>query len=374
MVENYSLEQIVDKFLEELKKAKRELGQFNILIIGKIGVGKSTLINSVFDGKLADTGVGKSITQEIKQYTKKDCPITVYDTPGLELIQEKADKVKQDVKGIILEKREQGIKEHIHTVWYCVNDLGKRWEEPEKFWIQEMSKLDIPVILVLTQTYDPKESELLKFFKSQTKEELPVNCIIPILAQSIKINQFTIPTHGLKNLVEETVKLIPEQAEIAFIHQQVASINLQSIEAERYLIGYLTGSALIASAPLPTIEFGALLGLQLTMLAHISMIFGLKFDKEFSTILITAIAGTATTKDIGIQFLTSLLSWIPGANVAVAPVAAAIAATMTLALGQAYIEAIKWYKLASSQEEEIPLNRLADKIVEFYKKLTIKRK
>jgi predicted GTPase len=131
MSENYSLEQIVQIFIEESKKAQRELGQFNILIIGKTGVGKSTLINSVFDKDIAKIGTGRPITQEIQQYTKDDCPITIYDTPGLELNQNQANKVKQDVTQIIQEKKYLDIKEHIHVIWYCVNGSHERFESVE---------------------------------------------------------------------------------------------------------------------------------------------------------------------------------------------------------------------------------------------------
>ena len=45
------------------EKAQRDLGKVNVLIAGCTGVGKSTLINSVFQGRLAATGQGEPVTQ-----------------------------------------------------------------------------------------------------------------------------------------------------------------------------------------------------------------------------------------------------------------------------------------------------------------------
>ena len=54
-----------DVFTEVLKKTQEELRNMkkaNILIVGKTGVGKSTLINNIFREEMAETGIGKPIT------------------------------------------------------------------------------------------------------------------------------------------------------------------------------------------------------------------------------------------------------------------------------------------------------------------------
>jgi uncharacterized protein (DUF697 family) len=205
---------------------------------------------------------------------------------------------------------------------------------------------------------------------------LPVNAIIPIMAQDQLITTtLSIPAYGLENLVEETAKLIPVQAERAFIHQQVASINLQAIQADKYLIAYVMGGAIIGATEAVLVNIGALLGLQVTMLAQISVIFAIDFDEKFLSILITSIAGSKGTEEIGKIFIQELLK-LMGVSAITAPITATITATMTLSLGRAYIEGIKWYRLALAKEENITPEQLATmreqlvtKVKEIYKKL-----
>lgn len=56
--------------------------ELNIIIAGKTGVGKSTLINAVFGEDVAKTGEGKPVTKGIKPHINKEKHLTIYDTEG----------------------------------------------------------------------------------------------------------------------------------------------------------------------------------------------------------------------------------------------------------------------------------------------------
>ena len=53
MTQSPDLKEVFDAAFE---KALRKLGKINVLIAGRTGVGKSTLINSIFHGNMAVTG------------------------------------------------------------------------------------------------------------------------------------------------------------------------------------------------------------------------------------------------------------------------------------------------------------------------------
>ena len=52
-----------------------KLAQLNVLIIGKTGVGKSTLVNSIFGESITEEGLGKPVTQKIHKIEKMGMPI-----------------------------------------------------------------------------------------------------------------------------------------------------------------------------------------------------------------------------------------------------------------------------------------------------------
>ena len=59
------------------------MGMCNVLIAGRAGVGKSTLINSVFHGRMVATGQGKPVTKTTRFITKSGVPLGIWDTRGL---------------------------------------------------------------------------------------------------------------------------------------------------------------------------------------------------------------------------------------------------------------------------------------------------
>ena len=63
--------QFIDRFKDELKG----MGHVNLIISGKTGVGKSTLLNAAFREDLASTGVGEPVTPEIRMYSKEQYPL-----------------------------------------------------------------------------------------------------------------------------------------------------------------------------------------------------------------------------------------------------------------------------------------------------------
>ena len=61
-----SIEKIAEDCLQAINDKIRNLKTLNIIVAGKTGVGKSTLINGVFRAELAETGIGKPVTEHMR--------------------------------------------------------------------------------------------------------------------------------------------------------------------------------------------------------------------------------------------------------------------------------------------------------------------
>lgn len=80
-----------EEFIKNFGKEMKNMGHANLIIAGKTGVGKSTLINAAFRENLAETGIGAPVTDEgsVRCYEKQNFPLRIYDTIGLELNEER---------------------------------------------------------------------------------------------------------------------------------------------------------------------------------------------------------------------------------------------------------------------------------------------
>lgn len=365
-IRDFSLQDLLDKAQHINQNALKELGQCNVLVIGKTGIGKSTLLNTVFGDALAAAGVGHPITQGIKQYKRKDYPITIYDTPGLELSGEQIKQVKQEVSDLIDQTNQLNEKKHIHAIWYCINHGANRFEKVEEEWIISLAEKNISIILVLTQSPSKQGSEFYKFLQSK---KLPVKCIVPVLAEPKKVHDDFPPieSHGLSELVEATFLLLPEIAKKSFAREQKVSVECKAKEAFLYVTAYAAGTFGVGFSPIPFSDAPILAAIQITMLTHITNFFGIPFNREFITAVISAIGGQSTMALIGKSIVSNLLKFLPGIGTTIGGfISGSTAATLTLALGLAYIEALKIYTTSEMKGIKIPFEDLQNIFIQQY--------
>src|SRR5712692_7887163 len=110
-----------DLLKQKLEEALKKRGKVNIVIAGKTGIGKSTLVNAVFQGNFAETGDGRPVTQTTREITKEGIPLSIFDTRGLEISEYK--NTVQELERLIQERRKsQDPNQHIHLAWVCISD------------------------------------------------------------------------------------------------------------------------------------------------------------------------------------------------------------------------------------------------------------
>lgn len=329
---------LVEELLNKTKEEVEKMNPVHVLLVGKTGVGKSTLVNNVFRERLASTGIGKPITKHLRRIEKEGIPIVLYDTRGLELSNEVQAEVRKEIFSAIKEKSKQGPEEAIHVVYYCINANTSRIEESEISFISELAE-KIPVIIVLTQSI----GETAETFKGYIDSlNLNVAAVVTIMAEPFVITEeMVIPRKGLKELIALTFEVIPEEAKIAFNNAQQVDIERKVKSARRWATRYIASTFGIGFTPIPFSDATLLVPMQITMMAHITAIFGISLDRSSVASILGAIGGTSGATYLGRYIVSNLIKLIPGAGtIAGGIINGGTASVLTTALAMSYIEVL----------------------------------
>lgn len=340
-----------DELLNQTKQKIEEMKPVNIIVAGKTGSGKSTLINALFRENLAKTGVGQPITKSIERITKEGVPLTLYDTRGLELTSEAKFEVLQSLNQLI--KTNKGTSEAIDLTYYCLSGQLARIEPFEIELINSLAE-HIPVIIVITQSMGEEVNHFKEYIENL---ELPVQAIIPVLAKRYHIKDDTyIQSHGLPELVEETMKIIPQTVQQAFINAQQIDLNLKVKRAKRWAKKYIQGAFGVGFTPIPIADSAILIPMQIGMLAHITSIFGLSLDKAQVVSMLAGIGGTGGVTAAGKYLVSQIFKFIPGLGaVGGGLVSGSTASLLTMTLAYSYIEVLKQIAVAEINGRDLPL-------------------
>ncbi|EHZ4885743.1 50S ribosome-binding GTPase [Campylobacter lari] len=263
------------------KEAKNDIGnKLNLFIVGKSGVGKSTLINTVFGEDVAKTGSGKPVTQEIESYTKDN--LTIYDTKGLEL---KGNEI-EEIKEFLDNQKRKNAEDQIHIVWFCISESGRRIEDAEIELYNICKELDIPTMIIITKATQDKDVNGEKF-SDKIKETFKIddNFIQRIVAIETEDDDGnTIKPKNIDNLINKTYIILPEAQKKAFARKQKYDKDVRKKQLKEdtdLLVGrYSKAAAAVAATPMPFSDFALLLPTQIAMILHISKTYNLELNME----------------------------------------------------------------------------------------------
>ncbi len=356
---NIDLGKIIEKAMGE---AMKERGRVNILIAGKTGVGKSTLINAVFQGNYATTGDGKPVTKETREIIKQGVPLTLYDTRGLEL--EEYEKTFNELDKFVKEKnKDSDAMNHIHMAWICIDEGSRRIEDAE-IKLCELLGVHMPVIGVITKASSDQgfKAEVQKLIPN-LKNVVRVNSIPKILDDG-----YVIKSSGLEDLVDLAMEIVPEGQKKAFAAAQRISVKQKKDKSRGIVMTAAAAAAGTGAVPIPFSDAVLLIPIQVGMLASITAVFGFDLKKSFLGTLVSSTITGAGATIIGRTIVSNLLKFFPGVgSIAGGVISAATASALTVAFGEAYIAALA-HLLKDKDISEISESDILSEFKKVYKK------
>lgn len=351
---------------ESKKNINKE--KVNIIVAGKTGVGKSSLINYIFGKEVAKVGDGQPVTQEIQEYDLENDNITLFDTKGIEA--KDYEKTLDNIKKY-LELRQDSPDENddIHIAWLCISERGDRVEEADRELLKILSEAGIPVIGVFTKRESKRESNFVnKVVEDNLLPEAKAIVRVRSITEEVEIedNLVELKPKGAEELLEETYKYMSEGRRNAIKKAQTAvlkdRIEAMSEEADVLTNWYAAGAAAIGATPLPFADSLALAALQTKMVVDINTIYrvdaGTHTFTDIAAALIT-ITGVAQVGKLaaGLLKVIPVIGWTANAGVA---------AGITKGIGFGYSEYLKNNINKETGEIKLDLEDLKQNFMKFF--------
>lgn len=197
-----------------------------VSLIGRPNVGKSTLLNSIINAKVAITSNKAQTTRNIIQgiYNEKDTQIVFVDTPGIHKPVSKLGKV--------LNKQSYSLTKDVDAILFVVDakdGLGKG----DKYIINSLEKNKTPVILVLNKIDKMTTAELMSRI-NEYKDLFAFSDIVPVSA--LKKDNIKRLISVVKNYLTDNVKYFDDDIytsnSVKFMISEIVREKLLNVTSE----------------------------------------------------------------------------------------------------------------------------------------------
>lgn len=346
------------------QEAKEKKEKFNIILIGATGVGKSSLVNAVFGKNIVKAGVGKPITKYLDKIDVPNKGLVLWDTKGIES-KDYAETIRQ-LKEDININFNSSIDDVPHLGWVCIDASGARLEDRDIELIGILKEKNIPIVIVFTKTLGDDTSEFIDKAISDINKTPHMNYIngryVRVNSTERKILGFTVPVSGLDELVDVSLKCLPDAKKGA----KQALKKAQMVKMEERLEAMKSGArnvvhvasataGTVGASPIPGSDAPLIAAIQSGMIYKINSEFELDTSASTTTSVVAGILGVTAVAQVGKTVVSNALKFIPGVGSLIGgAISATTAIALTEAVGHAYIQVLVSYYNKETGIVELP--------------------
>ena len=271
----------------------------NILVCGKTGVGKTSLIPAVTHrGVVPDNaiGYGKAATEGFNVYETEIA--NFIDSEGMNPGSQSVDDYADFILDEMFDRLESDDAEKvIHNIWYCIDGSGARIQDTDAKLIKTFSD---KVLLVVTKC------ELMR--KEQT--EAMMNTLLDLIDRDRIVMVSAENKTGLTQLIKKAQEMASEGMEAAeeeldafrerwddyYSNMRDNWIANVSDEADSYINWAAGRAAAIALVPLPLADVAPLIANEVYMIYKLAGVYGIAVDNTVITMLLGCAGGSIAGK------------------------------------------------------------------------------
>jgi GTPase SAR1 family protein len=307
-ISNLSVEEDGNEYLEKVVLEQTELDvvmeewrsttgspRYNVVMLGKAGVGKTSLINYFYGQEIGKTGIGSSVTPEFIpiDFKVNEQSVRVFDSEGLST--GKADEWKEKLESFLSQYGiDKSPTEWLHAIFYCFSVGGSRIEDFEIDLINELLRSNYRLTVVFTKADQGHENDvfyLQEYLNESLGERLPIIAVCSVTGK--RYDGSAIKQFG-KSELEGQVYLdfwnsicqrLPERCEMLAIQMVDDWEREQHSEIQRFISAKCDLNYIYSQLKDNTSRFSRALSRQIADMINQEIEYTVKMFSTFSTAL-----------------------------------------------------------------------------------------